>query len=58
MKVYEYGKEQKNTVLIFQCAAEPWWAFEKSAEALAHAELVMMFPEQFRQEVLRFWNEE
>ena len=43
MKVYEYGKEQKNTVLIFQCAAEPWWAFEKSAEALAQDFHVYLF---------------
>ena len=39
---------------MFQCAAEPWWAFEASAKAmarefkgLAHAEPALMFPERF-----------
>ena len=43
MKVYEFGKEKENTVLMFQCAAEPWWAFEKSAEALAQDFHVYLF---------------
>jgi len=35
MKVYEFGKEQIKTAVMFQCAAEPWWAFRGSAEELS-----------------------
>ena len=83
MKVYEFGKEHTRTFAMFQCAAEPWWAFKASAEemarenehdiefvcrsypqtvlkefkGLAHAELVMMFPERFANEVKRYLEE-
>ena len=43
MKVYEYGKENKKTLLMFQCAAEPWWVFKRSAEALSHDFHVYLF---------------
>lgn len=35
MKIYEFGKENEKTMLMFQCAAEPWWVFEKSAKEMA-----------------------
>ena len=35
MKVYEYGQEHEKTLVMFQCAAEPWWVFRDSAEAVA-----------------------
>ncbi len=35
MKVYEFGQDKEKTILMFQCAAEPWWVFKASAEALA-----------------------
>ena len=35
MKLYEFGKEHDRTFVMFQCAAEPWWAFRDSAEAMA-----------------------
>lgn len=35
MKVYEFGKEHARTFVMFQCAAEPWWAFKQTAEAVA-----------------------
>ena len=34
MKVYEYGCENKKTLLMFQCSAEPSWMLYASAEAL------------------------
>lgn len=43
MKVCEYGTEHAETIAIFQCAAEPWWAFIPSAEALARNYHVMLF---------------
>ena len=35
MKVYEFGTEHEKTFVMFQCAAEPWWVFRDSAEAMA-----------------------
>ncbi len=35
MKVYEFGQSNDKILVMFQCAAEPWWVFEDSAEAMA-----------------------
>ncbi len=35
MKIYEFGAEYDKTFVMFQCAAEPWWVFRDSAEAMA-----------------------
>lgn len=35
MKVYEFGAEHRRVFVMFQCAAEPWWVFRASAEAMA-----------------------
>ena len=35
MKIYEFGQEHEKTFVMFQCAAEPWWAFRDSAKAVA-----------------------
>ena len=35
MKVYEFGKENTKSFVMFQCAAEPWWVFRASAEEMA-----------------------
>ena len=35
MKVYEFGAKHRKTMVMFQCTAEPWWAFKDSAEAMA-----------------------
>ena len=35
MKVYEFGEAHEKTFVMFQCAAEPWWVFKASAEAMA-----------------------
>ncbi|NLL92134.1 MAG: hypothetical protein GX222_06950 [Ruminococcaceae bacterium] len=43
MKVYEFGKNNKNTLLMFQCAAEPWWVFKNSAEAVSKDFRVFLF---------------
>ncbi|MDI9472569.1 MAG: alpha/beta hydrolase [Tissierellia bacterium] len=43
MKVYEFGKDNKNTFLMFQCAVGPWWVFKKSAEAVAKDFRVFLF---------------
>lgn len=43
MKVYEFGAENKQTLLMFQCAAEPWWVFKPSAEAVSKAFRVFLF---------------
>lgn len=43
MKVYEFGKEHEKTFVMFQCAAEPWWVFKDSAEALARDFHVCLF---------------
>lgn len=34
MKIYEYGKENPKSLLMFQCAAEPSWLFEEPARKL------------------------
>jgi len=33
--VFEFGTENRKNMVMFQCAAEPWWAFKDSAEAMA-----------------------
>ena len=43
MKVYEFGVENAKTFAMFQCAAEPWWAFRASAEAMARDYHVFLF---------------
>lgn len=43
MKVYEFGKENTKTFVMFQCAAEPWWVFKASAEAMAREYHVWLF---------------
>ncbi|MBQ6374166.1 MAG: alpha/beta hydrolase [Clostridia bacterium] len=35
MKIYEFGAEHERIFVMFQCAAEPWWVFKGSAEAMA-----------------------
>ena len=35
MKVYEFGTGHKKIFVMFQCAAEPWWVFKNSAEAMS-----------------------
>ena len=35
MKVYEFGKENTKSFVMFQCAVEPWWVFRASAEEMA-----------------------
>ncbi len=35
MKVLEYGKEHKNTLLFLPCTAEPKWTFADSVKLLA-----------------------
>ena len=43
MKVYEFGRENEKTFVFFQCAAEPWWVFRSSAEAMAKDYHVYLF---------------
>ena len=43
MKVYEFGSEHKRVFVMFQCAAEPWWVFRASAEAMARDYHVFLF---------------
>lgn len=43
MKVYEFGTENVETFVMFQCAAEPWWVFQASAETLAMEYHVILF---------------
>ena len=43
MKVYEFGKDNQKTFLMFQCTAEPWWVFKPSAEAVAKDFHVFLF---------------
>jgi hypothetical protein len=43
MKAYEYGIENERTFAMFQCAAEPWWAFEASAKEMARDYHVYLF---------------
>ena len=43
MKVYEFGGKHEKTFAMFQCAAEPWWVFKDSAEAVARDYHVFLF---------------
>jgi pimeloyl-ACP methyl ester carboxylesterase len=43
VKVYEFGAENAKTFVMFPCAAEPWWAFKSSAEAMARDFHVYLF---------------
>ena len=43
MKVYEFGEEDKKLFVMFQCAAEPWWVFQASAEEMAKDYHVLLF---------------
>ncbi len=43
MKVYEFGAQNRKTLVMFQCAAEPWWVFKASAEAMAKDWHVYLF---------------
>ncbi|MBQ9268908.1 MAG: alpha/beta hydrolase [Oscillospiraceae bacterium] len=43
MKVYEFGTDREQIFVMFQCAAEPWWAFQASAEAMARDYHVYLF---------------
>lgn len=55
---YWYGEEEKaarKKDLVYAKKAFPRIIL-KEFKGLAHAELVMMFPERFHSEVIRFWN--
>ena len=41
--MYEYGKENRAVLLMFQCALEPGWAFEDSAREAARDFHVFLF---------------
>ena len=43
MKVFEFGEMHEKTFVMFQCAAEPWWVFKASAEAMAKDYHVYLF---------------
>ena len=43
MKIYEFGKQNDKTMLMFQCAAEPGWVFIKTAEAVSEDFHVFLF---------------
>lgn len=43
MRVYEFGKDNEKTLLMFQCTAEPWWVFKPSAEAVSRGFRVFLF---------------
>jgi len=43
MRVNEYGTEHEKVIVMFQCAAEPGWAFYPAAEALAQDYHVFLF---------------
>ena len=43
MKVYEFGGANTKSFVMFQCAAEPWWVFKASAEAMARDYHVYLF---------------
>lgn len=43
MKVYEFGEDDKKLFVMFQCAAEPWWVFQASAEEMAKDYHVLLF---------------
>ena len=57
---YWYGEEEKKarkSNLAYVRKAFPQ-TVSREFKGLAHAELVLMFPERFYQEVTRFWNVE
>ena len=43
MNVYEFGVDRTKTFAMFPCTAEPWWAFRKSAGAMAAEYHVFLF---------------
>ena len=43
MKVYEFGQDNERNFVMFQCALEPWWAFEASAKRMAEDHHVYLF---------------
>ena len=43
MKVYEFGQENNKSLVMIQCAAEPWWVFKASAQAMARDYHVYLF---------------
>jgi len=43
MKIYEFGEANEQIFVMFQCAAEPWWVFKASAEAVAKDYHVYLF---------------
>ena len=43
MKVWEFGADNAKTFVMFPCAAEPWWTFQSSAEAMARDFHVYLF---------------
>lgn len=43
MKVYEFGEDREKTLLLFPCAAEPWWVFQASSKALSRDFHVFLF---------------
>ena len=43
MKVYEFGKGHTQSFVMFQCAVEPWWVFNASAEEMAKDYHVYLF---------------
>lgn len=43
MKVYEFGMDHTKNFVMFPCAAEPWWVFKASAEAMAKDYHVYLF---------------
>ena len=43
MKVYEFGPENRKSFVMFPCAAEPWWVFKASAEAMAKEYHMILF---------------
>ena len=42
MKVYEFGSGNEKNLVMFQCTAEPWWAFKDAAEAMAETHHVYL----------------
>lgn len=57
---YWYGEEEKKARkndLAYTCKVYPQ-TVARELKGLAHAELVLMFPERFYEEVTRFLNEE
>jgi hypothetical protein len=55
---YWYGEEEKaarKNDLAYAKKAFPK-IVPRELKGMQHGELVMMFPERFHQEVLRFWN--